>query len=101
MPEEFVSTLRRNLSFSGASSIDLHDQAEQGFHFGLTHFSSAGQPLETRKTLSLRCSLRSSDSTLVGVPGVAGGSQELNDHGVLKPLPHQGKHYSSLRSIIL
>ena len=91
MSRESMPILRRSCSSSaGPSSTDPYDQAEQGFQVTSTNPSGARQPLEARKTLSLRHSLRSSDSTLVGAPGEP---FELAVHNKgANPLPRQGKY---------
>jgi len=88
--------LRRSHSSGGPLSIDPYDQAEQGLQVDSINPSSARQPLEAKKTLSLRYSLRSSDSTLVGV---SGEPFELAVHNRgANPLPRQGKYRSVIWS---
>ena len=91
MPRDLAPTLRRSHSSPGATSIDVYDQAEkgvQGLHVGSTEILGARLPPEARRTLSLRYSLRSSDSTLAGVPAE---SHELASQQTGKVLPRQGK----------
>jgi hypothetical protein len=91
MSNESVSTLRRKSSSYSGSCIDPFDQAEKGLDLDTDKLSNAihPHPLEARKHLSYRYSLRSTDSTLVGIPGE---SPELGLHDeAIKPLPHQGK----------
>jgi hypothetical protein len=91
MPPESIPTLRRSHSSTGTSCIDPYDQAEQGFCLGLKDLSRAEQPPKTRKPLSLRYSLRSSDSIL------AGTAREAYELGLTDrakyPLPHQSKSH--------
>ncbi|CZR64320.1 uncharacterized protein PAC_14218 [Phialocephala subalpina] len=86
MSPDVVPNLRRSHSSPGATSIDPYDRAEQGFRVGSSaDIPGARQPVEARRTLSLRYSLRSSDSTLAGSPGESYelGSQQR------APLPRQ------------
>jgi len=89
MPRESIPPLRRNHSSSEASSIDPYDQAEQGFHAILNDFNFNEQPVEPKKTLYLRSSLRSSDSTLAGSFSESTEPELIEKPG--KRLPSQGK----------
>jgi hypothetical protein len=94
MLHESVPPLTRNYS-SSSSCIDPFDQAEKGLDFDPPKVPEATHPLEARKTHSFRYSLRSSGSTLVGVPE---DSSDLGlDGRTIEPLPSQGK----LRSMFL
>jgi len=69
MPQESVPILRRSHSSptSGSPYVDRYDQAEKGFPFNLNDDNSGTQqPPKTKKKLSFRHSLRSSDSILIG-----------------------------------
>lgn len=110
MSRAHVPTLRRNHSSSDESCVDPYDKAEQGFQIGLEDLPSARLPLEAKKTLSFRSSLRSSDSTLVEFPSHGGIFDDPR-----RPLPSQGQqpcttpwstscfnkltHFSFLRSV--
>ena len=84
MRNESIPTLRRK-----SSSVDPFDQAEKGLDLGSPKVPNTTHPIEPRKTFSFRSSLRSSDSTLVGIPG------ECDDLGLdgtaANPFPSQGK----------
>jgi hypothetical protein len=88
MRNESIPTLRRKSS-SGTSCVDPFDQAEKGLDFDSPKVPNTTHPIEPRKTFSFRSSLRSSDSTLVGIPG------EYDDLGLdsraANPFPSQGK----------
>jgi len=87
MSRAFVPTLKRNHSSSDGSCADPYDKSEQGFQIDLQDLSSARPPLEPKKTFSFRSSLRSSASTLVGVP-----PNEDTVDDPRRPLPRQGKY---------
>ncbi|KAF8852360.1 hypothetical protein BDZ45DRAFT_730216 [Acephala macrosclerotiorum] len=87
MSPGLVPHLRRSHSSSNATSIDPYNQAEQGLQAGSSNVHGARQPLEPRRILTLPHSLRSTDSTLTGVPG---DSYELDpQQRAGRPLPHQ------------
>lgn len=87
MSSDVVPTLGRSHSFPGATSIDPYDQAEQGFRVGSNaDIPDTRPPVEARRTLSFRRSLRSSDSTLAGSPGE---SFEDSHQRAGRPLPRQ------------
>ena len=91
MSRSSAPTLRRNHSSSDGSCVDPYDRAEQGFQISSEDLSGPRPPLRTKKIHSLQSSLRSSDSTLVGLPAhedIAGDSE--------KPLPDQGRHQTIL-----
>jgi len=94
MRNESIPTLRRKSS-SGTSCVDPFDQAEKGLDLDSPKVPYTTHPIEPRKTFSLRSSLRSSDSTLVGIPG------ECDDLGLngraVNPFLSQGK----LRSVFM
>jgi hypothetical protein len=83
MSRASAPTLRRNHSSSDGSCVDPYDKAEQGFQIGSEDLSGPRPPLEAQKIHSFRSSLRSSDSTLVGLPEDA-----VDDSR--RPLPDQG-----------
>jgi hypothetical protein len=91
MSRTSIPNLRRNHSSSDGSCVDPYDKAEQGFQISLEDLSSARPPLEAKKTLSFRSSLRSSDTTLVGFPS----HEEIVDEP-RRPLPCQGKYQTIL-----
>ncbi|PMD43889.1 hypothetical protein L207DRAFT_482501 [Hyaloscypha variabilis F] len=68
MSRASAPTLRRNHSSSDGSCVDPYDKAEQGFQIGSEDLSGSRPPLVAQKIHSFRSSLRSSDSTLVGLP---------------------------------
>jgi len=84
MSRTSAPTLRRNHSSSDGSCVDPYDKAEQGFQIGPEDLSGSRPPLATKKILSFRSSLRSSDSTLVGLP------EDVVDD-IRRPLPDQGR----------
>jgi hypothetical protein len=86
MSRASVSALSRNRSCLDGSCLDPYDKAEQGFQIGLADLSGTSQPLEASKILSFHSSLRTSDSTLVGLP-----SHDGIAHDPRTPLPRQGK----------
>ena len=65
MSPECIPVLRRSHSSASPSNIDPYDQAEKGFQVDTTNEFGARQPPEAKRSLSLRYSLHSSDSTLV------------------------------------
>ena len=94
MRNESVPTLRRKSS-SGTSSVDPFDQAEKGLDLESPKIPDTTYPIEPRKAFSFRYSLRSTDSTLVGIPS------ECDDLGLevraVSALQSQGK----LQSVLL
>jgi hypothetical protein len=91
MTRASAPTLRRNHSSSDGSCVDPYDKAEQGFQIGSEDLSGSRPPLEAKKILSFRSSLRSSDSTLVGLPA----HEDIVDDS-RKPLPDQGRYQTIL-----
>jgi hypothetical protein len=86
MSRASVSPLTQNRSCPDGSCLDPYDRAEQGFQIDLADLSGTSQPLEARKILSFHSSLRTSDSTLVGLPAHDGIA-----HDPRRPSPRQGK----------
>jgi hypothetical protein len=89
MSRRSASSLRRSQTASDATSVDPYNQAEQGLQAASTDGHDFRQPLQPSRILSLGPSLRSTDSTLAGLPGE---SYELNlQQRAGRPLPRQGE----------
>ncbi|KAH8663439.1 hypothetical protein BGZ60DRAFT_529714 [Tricladium varicosporioides] len=67
MSQDVSPSRGRNRSGLPVTSMDPYDQAEQGFAANSADGIGTGSSHEARRTLSLRNSLRSSDSTLAGL----------------------------------
>ena len=89
MSDRCAPVLRRSHSSAGRFTVDPYNQAEQGLQVNSTNVAAAAEPPEARRTLSMRCSFRSSDSTLID----SGQSFELRDRNIgSSPLPSQGMY---------